>query len=103
MTCHMLDCDRCRREFRDEDESEGRFHAPDVETIRDWARSHSWVITPAEDVCWHCAEKVGQRRHEFRSGPDQFCIWCKEWADDESHTNAPLLGQTEIFVDGGQS
>ncbi len=100
--CHLLDCDRCGEPYRDHYESEGRYHADTAEQIRQWAATgDSWVITKAEDVCDECAKQVAEDRHEFLAGPDEFCAWCKEWADADLHTNAPLLGQTEIPT-GGQ-
>lgn len=102
MTCHLLDCDRCGDPYKDED-SEGRYHGSTPEEIRRWASvSDSWVITKDEDVCDLCAKKASEQPHEFLPGPDLFCAWCKEWADDELHTNAPILGQTEIPLAGGQ-
>lgn len=106
MVCHLLACDRCKEPYRDHDHTEGRYHAPTVEEIRRWAAvSDSWVITPDEDVCDECAKAVAGKPHEFRPGPDLFCAWCKEWADYELHTNAPVLGQTEMIFgqDGGVS
>lgn len=93
--CFKLACDRCEGAYVDDD-SEATIHMPTSEKIRDWAGKEGWVISASEDVCVDCRIVAASEPHEFRPRPDQFCVWCGEWADRQLHTNAPTPGQLEI-------